>query len=154
MSIFNSTVWFQRCQFFKLRPGTPATTAGSAARLSSEATSAWALHCYKPKSASRYGSAGRRTPEQQAEAVALAARVITAIDHDTTIVAYTDGSAQGNPGPAGAGAIVTYPGWGPEASSRHTEELSVGVGAGTNNFGELWAIGMVLTDVARKARSG
>ena len=30
----------------------------------------------------------------------------------------------------------------------------MGVGAGTNNFGELWAIGMVLTDVARKARSG
>ena len=86
--------------------------------------------------------------------MALAERIIADIDHDTTIVAYTDGAAQGNPGPAGAGAIITYPGWGPGASSRHTEELAVGVGTGTNNFGELWAIGMVLDDVARKARRG
>ena len=69
------------------------------------------------------------------------------------MVAYTDGAAQGNPGPAGAGAIVTYPHWG-AAASRHTEELSVGLGTSTNNYGELWAIGMVLTDVARKARDG
>ena len=154
MTIFNSAVWFQRSQFFKLRPGTPATTSRTAARLTSEASSAWALHQFKPKSTSLYGSAGKRTPEQLAAAVALAERVIANIDHDTTIVAYTDGAAQGNPGPAGAGAIITYPGWGPEASAHHTEELSVGVGAATNNFGELWAIGMVLNDVARKVRGG
>ena len=75
-------------------------------------------------------------------------------DHGTAIVAYTDGAAQGNPGPAGAGSIITCPGWGPGASPRHTEELSVGAGTGTNNFGELWAIGMVLNDVARKVRRG
>ena len=28
------------------------------------------------------------------------------------------------------------------------------MGTGTNNFGELWAIGMVLNDVAREARRG
>jgi hypothetical protein len=154
MTIFNSAVWFQRPQFFKQRPGTPATTSRTATRLTSEATSAWALHQFKPKSTSLYGSAGKRTPEQLAAAVALAERVIANIDHDTTIVAYTDGAAQGNPGPGGAGAIITYPGWGPEASAHHTEELSVGVGAATNNFGELWAIGMVLNDVARKVRGG
>ena len=86
--------------------------------------------------------------------MALAERIIADIDHDTTIVAYTDGAAQGNPGPAGAGAIITYPGWGPGASTRHTEELSVGMGTGTNNFGKLWAIGMVLNEVARKAQRG
>ena len=86
--------------------------------------------------------------------MALADRIIRDTDHDTTIVAYTDGAAQGNPGPAGAGAIITYPGLGPGAFTRHTEELSIGVGTGTNNFGELWAIGMVLNDVARKAQSG
>ena len=154
MTIFNSAVWFQRSQFFKLRPDTPETTPRTAARLTSEATSAWTLHQFKPKSTSLYGSAGKRTPEQLAAAVALAERIIADIDHDTTIVAYTDGAAQGNPGPAGAGAIITYPGWGPGALTRHTEELTVGVGTGTNNFGELWAIGMVLNDVARKARRG
>ena len=131
----NSVVWYQRSQFFKLRPGTPATTA---TRLTKEATSACTLHQSKPKSASLYRSAGKRTPEQLAAAVALAERIIADIDHDTTIVAYTDGAAQGNPGPAGAGAIITYPGWGPGASTRHTEELTVGVGTGTNNFVELY----------------
>ena len=55
---------------------------------------------------------------------------------------------------AGPGAIITYLGWGLEASTRHTEELSVGVGTGTNNFGEPWAIGIVLNDRALKARRG
>ena len=154
MTIFNSAVWFQRSQVFKLHPGTPATTTQTAARLTSEATSAWTLHQFKPKSTSLYGSAGKRTPEQLAAAVALAERTITAIDHDTTIVAYTDGASQGNPGPAGAGAIITYPGWGPGESTRHSEELAVGVRTGTNNFGELWAIGMVFNDVERKAGQG
>ena len=48
--------------------------------------------------------------------------------------------------------LHTYLGWGPGAFARHTEELSLGAGNSTNNFGELWAIGMVLNDVARKAR--
>ena len=74
--------------------------------------------------------------------MALAERIIANIAHNTTIVAYTDGAAQGNPGQAGAGAVVTYPGWGPGASARHTEELSDGVGDSINNFGELWAFGM------------
>ena len=79
-------------------------------------------------------------------------RITADIDHNTTIVAYTDGAAQGNPGPAGAGAIIIYPGWGPGASARNTEELSVGVVKSTSNFGELWAVGMVLNDVARARR--
>jgi ribonuclease HI len=137
-----------------LRRDTLDPRGRSADRLAREATLAWVLHRYKPKSTSLYGSAGRRTPEQTAAAVALADRTISAIDHDTTIVAYTDGAAQGNPGPAGAGAIITYPGWGPGASSHHTEELSVGVGVSTNNFGELWAIGMVLNDVSQKEGAG
>ena len=110
MTIFNSAVWFQRSQFFKLRPGTPATTQRTASRLTGEAASAWTLHQFKPKYTSLYGSAGKRNPEQLAAAVALAERIIADIDHDTTIVAYTDDAAHGNPGPAGAGAIIMYPG--------------------------------------------
>ena len=111
------------------------------------------MHRHKPSSTSTYGSAGRRTPTQEAAAVALADHTIDAIDHNYTVVAYTDGASQGNPGPSGAGAIITYPKWGAQASM-HTEELSAGLGTGTNNLGELWAVGMVLEDVASKVRLG
>ena len=74
--------------------------ARSAERLALEAASAWTLHRYKPKSTSRSGAAGRRTPEQLVAAKTHAKEVIADIDHDTTLVAYTDGAAQGNPGPA------------------------------------------------------
>ena len=54
------------------------------------------------------------------------------------------------------GAIVTYPRWGAAEGSKHTEELSAGLGRGTNQLGELWAIGMVLgvEDLATKALAG
>jgi len=153
MIIFNSTVWFQRSSFFRYSRG-PANTYDQAVdRLAREASNSWALHCHVPQSTSAYGSAGRRTPAQEAAARALAHNVITSIDHDTTVVAYTDGASRGNPGPCGAGAIITYPKWGP-AASKHTEELSVGLGTGTNNLGELWAIGMVLEDVEVRGHSG
>ena len=68
---------------------------------------------------------------------ALAHDIITSIDHDNTIVAYTDGASRGNPGPCGAGAIVTYPRWDGTEGRKHTEELSTGLGRGTNQLGEL-----------------
>ena len=55
-------------------------------------------------------------------------------------VCYTDGSALGNPGPSGAGAVLTFPG-------PHGPELLEGIaplGHSTNNVGELWAIGMAI----------
>ncbi len=54
-----------------------------------------------------------------------------------TIIAYTDGSSFGNPGPAGAGAYIVHP-------TKGTTNLYMPLGASTNNVGELWAIGMVL----------
>ena len=56
---------------------------------------------------------------------------------DDTIVAYTDGSSIGNPGPAGAGAYIMHP-------TRGTTNLYMPLGDSTNNVGELWAIGIVL----------
>jgi ribonuclease HI len=64
-------------------------------------------------------------------------RQISAIPPSSTIV-YTDGSAFGNPGPSGAGAIISIPKVG------HTY-LYEPLGTGTNNKGELWAIGMALS---------
>ena len=93
---------------------------------------------------------------QEKAARALAHDIITSIDHDNTIVAYTDETSRGNPGPCGVGAIATYPRWGSAEGSKHTEELSAGLGRGTNQLGELWAIGMVLgvEDLATKALAG
>jgi ribonuclease HI len=82
-----------------------------------------------------------------------AAALLNDIDHEACVVAFTDGSALGNPGPAGAGAIITYPAYGPLGGC-HTEEHSIGLGHGTNNFGEMWAIGMVLQDMQRKEAAG
>ena len=150
--IFNSSVWFQRCNFFAFKGNNTADQTTD--RLSREASLSWRLHCHVPKSKSERGSAGTRTPAQEKAARALTHDIIMSIDHDNTIVAYTDGASRGNPGPCGAGAIVTYPRWIAARGSKHTEELSAGLGRGTNQLGELWAIGMVLEDLATKALAG
>lgn len=50
----------------------------------------------------------------------------------STITLYTDGSARGNPGPGGYGAILMF--------GSHRKELSKGFRHTTNNRMELWAI--------------
>ncbi len=52
-------------------------------------------------------------------------------------LAYTDGACSGNPGPAGAGALVELP-------DGRRGEASLSLGNGTNNIGELAAIGLAL----------
>jgi ribonuclease HI len=52
----------------------------------------------------------------------------------STILAYTDGSANPNPGPAGAGFFLVH--------GQHTHAAYTSLGTGTNNIGELYAIGM------------
>jgi ribonuclease HI len=56
--------------------------------------------------------------------------------------AFTDGSANPNPGPAGAGAIIYGKREGTDSEVLTT--LSAAVGIGTNNIGELFAAGMVM----------
>jgi ribonuclease HI len=52
----------------------------------------------------------------------------------STILAYTDGSANPNPGPAGAGFFLVH--------GQRTHVAYTSLGTGTNNIGELYAIGM------------
>ena len=59
-----------------------------------------------------------------------------------TIVAYTDGSSLGNPGPAGAGAYILHP-------EEGVYNLYAPLGNNTNNVGELWAIAMVINIAKR-----
>lgn len=85
---------------------------------------------------SGFGSAGSRTAAQ-ADAALQDARARMESLPEGTAVAFTDGACAGNPGPAGAGAVVRLP------DGRRVERYEA-LGEATNNVGELVAIGMAL----------
>lgn len=58
------------------------------------------------------------------------------------IILYTDGSARGNPGPGGYGAILMY--------GTYKKELSKGFRHTTNNRMELWAVIAGLEAISKK----
>lgn len=102
-------------------------------------------HPYRPrvtlddlKTSSTYGSAGNRSPAQEARCREYAAALLAGIPN-TAIVAFTDGSARPNPGPCGAGAHIR-----PWGEAKWSDEAIASLGHGTNNIGELWAIGMAI----------
>lgn len=88
------------------------------------------------KGASGFGSAGTRTKAQAASAKKDARSRIEALPPETH-VCFTDGACKGNPGPAGAGAVVKLPDGTVLEDSRH-------LGIATNNVGELTAVDMAL----------
>jgi ribonuclease HI len=55
-----------------------------------------------------------------------------------TIIAYTDGGARGNPGPAAAGVYITN-----EAGEK-IREVKEALGNGTNNFAEYYGVMLAL----------
>ena len=158
---FNWAVWQSSRVYFKTL-GYPPARADAAARICEMATNAW-LGVAEPgwhraagtlptaaflRSAPRpahernpFGSAGQRTPQQRANCTAYAAALLAGCG-SSAAVAFTDGAASPNPGPCGAGASISLCG-------KHQVDLAQPIGTGTNNNGELWAIGMVakyLTD--------
>ena len=96
-------------------------------------------------SGTKYGSASSRSAAQKALALADAQAFVSSIPSGAAIV-YTDGSSLGNPGPAGAGALVVSPSCpGPAVFHRlHCPLCTLGE-ARSNNFAELWAIGMAIS---------
>ena len=95
------------------------------------------LSLAKPPPAKGFGSAGKRTEAQAAAAKAYVEKTLQSVNGATDITIFTDGSALGNPGPSGAGAFIFYS----ESWRRDNEHISVPLGQGTNNIGELFAIG-------------
>ncbi len=85
---------------------------------------------------SGFGSAGTRTKSQATAALKDAKDRIAALP-DSTHLAFTDGACQGNPGPAGAGAVV-------KLADGRVLEASRALGMATNNVGELTAVDMAL----------
>ncbi|MEL6345394.1 MAG: RNase H family protein [Myxococcota bacterium] len=85
---------------------------------------------------SGFGSAGSRT-QAQAQAARSAAADLIAGFHRDAVLCFTDGACRGNPGPAGAGAVVKLP-------DGTTLERHKALGRATNNVGELTAIGLAM----------
>lgn len=97
----------------------------------------------RPKRGSGFGSAGSRTAAQTEAAKVDAKKKIAELPPGT-ILAFTDGACQGNPGPAGSGVVVRL------ADGRHIERHKA-LGEGTNNIGELVAIGVALEILREQA---
>jgi len=96
----------------------------------------------KPRG-SGFGSANRRTKAQAVSAKLDAKTRIAALPPGTHLC-FTDGACKGNPGPAGAGAVVKLADGRVLEDSRH-------LGIATNNVGELTAVDMAL-DLLEKAK--
>ena len=143
IAIFNYTVWSLRGRYFA-KLGVPMSKQKAVDTIADDTLYEW-FHCClsskskKGKRPSLYGSAGCRSAKQEAAACAYVDKLVNEMGSDA-IIGYTDGSALGNPGPAGAGAYVIFPAC--EGFSRFSMEGSVGLGHGTNNTGEIWAQGM------------
>jgi ribonuclease HI len=100
----------------------------------------------KKRNSTTYGNASTRSDQQKAIAFSDASKLIASLP-DNAILVFTDGSALGNPGPAGAGAFITV------RSSPHSDyRLLHPLGHSTNNAGELWAIGMALSFIKDRPR--
>jgi ribonuclease HI len=152
---FNWAVWHETRVYFETL-GYPPDHATAVARIVNTASIAWvsvAKPTWRiarttlptssfartiPKPAhllNPYGSAGRRTQEQTANCCAYAAAMLARVPY-TALSIFTDGSAAPtNPGPCGAGAAI-------RRGHHYVVDLSQPLGHGTNNIGELWAIGM------------
>lgn len=93
----------------------------------------------RPKASARgsgFGSAGRRTVAQSEAARQSAVETLASLPEGTHVV-FTDGACMGNPGPAGAGAVL-------RCADGRTLEEGLSLGEATNNVGELCAIGLAL----------
>jgi ribonuclease HI len=137
MAVFNGVVWFERSYYFKTLDSPPSLE--EATNWLATVATLDLVSSYGPKAAQGLGKAGSRSTSQKKAArdygVALLAKVPPA-----SLIAFTDGASKGNPGPCGAGAYLydrtDTTGWDIEASAA--------LGHGTNNAGELWAIGIAL----------
>ena len=137
MAVFNGVVWFERSYYFKTLDSPPSLE--SATNWLADVAAMDLISSYGPKATQGLGRAGNRTPSQKKAAMEYGRSLLAQIKPDS-LIAFTDGASKGNPGPSGAGAFVydqTQPlCW--------TKEASAALGHGTNNGGELWAIGIAL----------
>ena len=145
--VFNAVVWTQRGTFFKTR-GEQEKLEPSAAAIRIAGAARHALAMELGVRGGRFGNATDRTPEQAAAACRYARKLLANVPVGHA-VAYTDGSAIGNPGPAGAGCYLFVKG-----EEEGAIESFAALGEGTNNLGELWGVAMALQMTRRLPPSG
>ena len=137
MAIFNGLVWFERSYYFKTLASPPPLD--TATNWLTDVAAMDLISNYGPKATQGLGRAGNRTASQKIAARAYGQSLLAQVKPDS-LIAFTDGASKGNPGPCGAGAFIydhNKPiGWNKEASAA--------LGHGTNNAGELWAIGIAV----------
>ena len=133
MTLFNGVLWYERTYHFRLLT-TPPQLPQAIDRLASMV--AIELHRICPGESAGGGAAARKQA-RKVVARAIAKKAIHSLPPHT-LVAFTDGSANPNPGPSGAGAFLysTSPG-----DDCHLEATAA-LGKGTNNLGEIWGISM------------
>jgi ribonuclease HI len=113
----------------------------------------WSNPKGKKPSGTLYGSASSRSEAQKERALKDALQFVSSIPPAAGRI-YTDGSSLGNPGPAGSGALVVGPtGPGPPSSVRLFCPLCTVNDVRSNNFAELWAIGMAISFILDKFTS-
>lgn len=95
------------------------------------------------------GRAGSRTADQQIMALHEAHELIKTFA-PIDVVCFTDGACSGNPGPCGAGAWLKFPALGDEEET--VIERSAALGLGTNNVGEVYAVGLAM-DLIMEAKA-
>jgi len=142
IALFNGVVWFERCFYFKMMSSPPSIE--TATNWLASTASLDHISAYDLKQVRGLGKAGTRTPAQVKAAHAYGQRLLEAIK-PCSLIAFTDGASKGNPGPCGAGAYVYD-----NLASPWDQEDSAALGHGTNNLGELWAIGMAMQIAARR----
>ena len=137
MAVFNGAVWFERSYYFKTLAEPP--TLEAATNWLADVASMDLRSSYGPKTTQGLGKAGNRTSSQKRAAVAYGLALLESVK-PSSLIAFTDGASKGNPGPCGSGAYLYDKsfriGWDVEACAA--------LGHGTNNLGELWAIGIAL----------
>ena len=135
---FNAQVWRTRTttrdECWKADPDLPNTIA-------MKALGDWRSSKETPLG-TRFGNSKTRTLAQSHEATAHVEQIISLLPAGTAIF-FTDGSANPSPGPAGAGCFVSRSA-DPDGRTGRDFRFSTSLGHGSNNLGEVWAIGMAL----------
>ena len=142
IALFNGVVWFERSYYFKMMT-TPPPLA-TAVNWIADIAALDHISAFNPKRVRGLGKAGTRTASQAKAAREYGQRLLDSIQPDS-LIAFTDGASKGNPGPCGAGAYVYD-----NLATPWDQEDSAALGRGTNNLGELWAIGMAMQIALRR----
>ena len=137
MAVFNGVVWFERSYYFKTLDSPPPLE--TATNWLADVAAMDHISSYGPKATQGLGRAGNRSASQKKAAKAYGHSLLEQVKPDS-LIAFTDGASKGNPGPCGSGAFV----YDKTKTTGWNREASAALGHGTNNAGELWAIGIAL----------